>query len=67
MIALDQVIPGSEILAFVNADHWAVALPIAWTHPLLASARINRNDFPLEVLLEAIFDYVDVRLHKRGQ
>lgn len=65
MIAIDQVIPGAEILAFVNADHWAVALPIARLHPLLTSAGINRNDFPVEVLLEAVFDYVDTRLDHR--
>lgn len=67
MISADQVIPGSEILAFVNADHWAIALPIARLHPMLASTGVTRNDFPLEVLLEAVFDYVDFRLQNRGQ
>jgi len=62
MIAVDQVIPGSEVLAFLNADHWAVALPIARLHPMLGATGINRNDFPIEVLLEAIFDYVDYRV-----
>ena len=65
MIAIDQVIPGSEVLAFLNADHLAVALPIARLHQLLGSTGINRNDFPIEVLLEAVFDYVDFRLQKR--
>ena len=65
MIAADQVIPGAEVLAFVNADHWAVALPIARLHPLIESMGINRNDFPIEVLLESMLDYVDHRLANR--
>lgn len=62
VIVFDQVVPGSEVLAFVNADHWAVALPIARLHPALEFAGITRNDFPLEVLLEAILEHVDFRL-----
>ena len=65
VIALDQVIPGSEVLAFVNADHWAVTLPIARAHPWLAAAGINRNDFPREILLEAILEYVDMAIDVR--
>jgi hypothetical protein len=62
MIVFDQVVPGSEVLAFVNADHWAVALPIARLHPVIGSMGVTRNDFPLEVLLEAVLKYVDFRL-----
>jgi len=63
VIVFDQVVPGSEVLAFLNADHWAVALPIARLHPTLEFAGITRNDFPLEVLLEAILEYVDLGLN----
>jgi hypothetical protein len=62
VIVFDQVVPGSEVLAFVNADHWAVALPIARLHPALEFAGITRNDFPLEELLEAILEHVEFRL-----
>ena len=62
VIVLDQVVPGSEVLAFVNADHWAVALPIARLHKAIEFTGITRNDFPLEVLLEAILEYVNFRL-----
>ena len=65
VIVLDQVIPGSEVLGFVNADHWAVTLPIARAHPWLAAAGINRNDFPREILLEAILKYVDITVDVR--
>jgi hypothetical protein len=61
LIVFDQVIPGSELLAFVNADHWAIALPIERRHPALEFAGIMRNDFPLEVLFDAILAYIDVR------
>jgi len=62
MIVFDQVVPGSEVLAFVNADHWAVALPIGRLHPFIGSTGVTRNDFPIEVLLEAVLEYVDLRL-----
>ena len=32
VIFYDQVIPGSTLLGYVNADHWAIAVPIARTH-----------------------------------
>ena len=62
VIVRDQVIPGSEVLAFVNADHWAIALPIARSHAVVGSTLINRNEFPREVLLAAILEYVDTAL-----
>jgi hypothetical protein len=29
MIFYDQVIPGSTLVGYINADHWALAVPIA--------------------------------------
>jgi hypothetical protein len=54
----DAIIPGSTILGYVNADHWAVAIGFsrsaypAWRRP------INHNSFPREVLIESILRYV---------
>lgn len=62
VIAANQVIPGSQVLAFANADHWAIALPISRTRPLAGSTAINHNDFPREVLLQAILEYVGMEL-----
>ena len=62
VIVTDQVIPGSQVLAVVNADHWAVAIPVARSHAIAASTIVNRNDFPREVLLEAILQFVDAEL-----
>jgi hypothetical protein len=58
VIARDQVIPGSRVLAFVNADHWAIALPLSRLSALLGSTFFGRDEFPRDVLLEAILRYV---------
>ena len=55
---VDQIIPQSTILAFLNADHWAIAIPIDRTHSILGSTLINHNDYPREVLLEALILYL---------
>ena len=62
MLFYDQIIDGGALLGFVNADHWAVALPISRRRPGLAATVINRNEFPREVLLEAIVRHVEERL-----
>ena len=62
MLFSDQIIAGGALLGFVNADHWAVALPISRQRPGLAATVINRNEFPREMLLEAIIRHVEERL-----
>lgn len=58
----DQIIPGSTITAFVNADHWAMAVPIARHHPLIGGTLVNHNDYPREAFLEALLRYVEEQL-----
>jgi hypothetical protein len=62
MLFYDQIIGGGALLGFVNADHWAVALPISRLRPGLAATVINRNEFPREILLEAVVRHVEERL-----
>ena len=62
LLFYDQIIAGGALLGFVNADHWAVALPISRDRPVLAATVINRNEFPREVLLEAIVRHVEEQL-----
>ncbi len=62
VIAFDQIIPGSKVLALVNADHWAIAVAVARSHPLAGGTVINRNDYPREALVEALFRYLDETL-----
>ena len=58
----DALVPGGALLGYLNADHWAVAVPFNREHPALASAFITRNSFPREVLLEAIARFVEESL-----
>jgi hypothetical protein len=62
MLFYDQIIHGGALLGFVNADHWAVALPFSRQRPGLAATVVNRNEFPREVLLEAIVRHVEEQL-----
>jgi hypothetical protein len=59
MLIDDQLVPGSSFLGCVNADHWAVAVPIARTHPHFASLLVDDNDYPREALFEAILRFVE--------
>ncbi len=58
MIYADQIVPGSTLLGFLNADHWAVVLPIGRSHRLIGETLVDHNDYPREALLEALLRYV---------
>ena len=62
MIASDAMIPASTLLGVLDADHWALALPIARNESLAASAiaagLVDENAFPREVMLESVLRYV---------
>jgi hypothetical protein len=64
VIFYDQVIPGSVLLGYLNADHWAIAVPFNRKHAFIRSNFIDKNAFPREVLLEAIVRYVEEDLNK---
>jgi len=66
VIYSDELIPGSTLLGFINADHWAIALPINRTHPFVGSVFVSRNDYPREALLEALLRYVEEDLGPGG-
>jgi len=67
VIYSDQIVPGSTLLGFLNADHWAVVLPIDRSHRVLGSTLVNRNDYPREALLESLLRYVEEDLAANGQ
>jgi len=58
-IFYDQVVPGGALLGYLNADHWAAAVPIGRTHPTIAAMFVTQNAYPREALLEAILRFVD--------
>jgi hypothetical protein len=67
VIFYDQVIPGSVLLGYLNADHWALAVPFNRSRPFISSSFLDKNAFPREVLLEAIVRYVEEDLNNIQQ
>jgi hypothetical protein len=61
LLPADAIIPGSTVLGYLNADHWAVAMEIEkelefWAHREFTAA------FPHAALLHAILDQVGADL-----
>lgn len=67
LLYYDQIIPGSTVLGLLNADHVAVAVPLNRTHPTLAKTLATRNDFPREVMLEAVLRFVEEDLARSAR
>ena len=65
VLIYDQIIPRSNLVAFINADHWAIAVPVARKHAFIGNTFVNHNDYPREVLLEALLRYIEEDLASR--
>jgi hypothetical protein len=65
LLFYDQILPGSTLLGYLNADHWAIALPIARDGGPFALL-VDQNAFPREVLLEAILKQIEEDLIAAG-
>ncbi len=48
-----------RVLGYVNADHWALAVPIARTHSIIGSMVVTRNAYPREALVETILRFIE--------
>jgi hypothetical protein len=59
VIFYDQIVPGSTLVGYLNADHWAVAVPISRTHPMVTSMFVTQNAYPREALLEALLRFLE--------
>ena len=59
VIFYDQLVPGSTLVGYLNADHWAVAVPISRTHPMITSMFVTQNAYPREALLEALLRFLE--------
>jgi len=59
VIFYDQVIPGSDLMAYVNADHWALVVPVGRSHTTIGSMFVTENAYPREALLEAVLRFVE--------
>lgn len=60
----DQFIPGSTLLGYLNADHWAVAVPISRNHELISQSIVDKNAFPREAVFEAVMRFVEEDLRQ---
>ena len=60
----DQFVPGSTLLAYLNADHWAVA-PISRHLGVAGGLLLDKADYPRAALLEALLRYVEEDLDSR--
>jgi hypothetical protein len=67
VIFYDQVIPGSSLVGYLNADHWAIAVPIARTHDTIGSLFVTENAYPREAFMEALLRFVEEDLAARGK
>jgi hypothetical protein len=67
VIFYDQLIPGSTLLGYLNADHWAVAVAIARAHTTVGSMFVTQNAYPREALTEAVLRFVEEDLAARGK
>lgn len=54
LLHFDQVIPGSTLLGYANADHWAVAADIEAQNPLAAFFLTGEFSYPSDLLTEAL-------------
>ena len=54
----DAIIPGSTILGYANADHWAVSTGFNRADYPVWRRSVDHNAFPREVLIESILQYV---------
>jgi hypothetical protein len=64
VIYFDQVVPGSTLLGFLNADHWAVAVPLDRSHAVIGASLADKNDYPREAMLEALLRFVEEDLEQ---
>jgi hypothetical protein len=67
VIFYDQVIPGSTLAGYVNADHWAIAVPVARSHKTIGSLFVTENGYPREAFLEAVLRFIEEDLDARGK
>jgi pimeloyl-ACP methyl ester carboxylesterase len=67
VIYYDQMIPNGTLVGFVNADHWAVAVPIGRGHTFLGKTFVDKNDYPREALFEALLRFIEEDLELRAR
>jgi hypothetical protein len=59
VIFYDQIIPGSTLMGYLNADHWAIAVPIAESHPFVGRHFADKNNYPRQATLESVLRFIE--------
>ena len=59
LIFYDQVIPGSTLLGYLNADHWAIAVPVTESHPFIGRHFVDKNNYPRKAVFEAVLRFIE--------
>lgn len=62
VIFYDQIVPGSGLMGYLNADHWAIAVPLNRTKTAIAATVVTQNAYPREALIEAVLRFVEEAL-----
>lgn len=65
MLYYDAVLPGSRLLGYVNADHFAIALPFISASANYRRIGIDQNNFPRGAMLQAAVRLVEQELQGR--
>lgn len=65
LVPTDAMLPGGTLLGYVNADHFAIAMPFRQRMPALARTLIDSNDFPRAQLVEAAVLFAERALADR--
>jgi hypothetical protein len=60
LLAQDQLVAGGYLLGYANADHWAIAIPVAAELPAIAF--VFRDQVPRSALVRAAIDVVGATL-----
>jgi hypothetical protein len=60
LLAQDQLVAGGYLLGYANADHWAIAIPVAAELP--AVSFVFRDQVPRSALIRAALDVVGATL-----
>lgn len=66
VISYDAILPGSALLGFANADHFAVAIPFETALCPLALSMLDQNRYPRVQLVEAAVQIVELSLAQRA-
>ena len=49
-------------MGYLNADHWAIAVPLNRTKTAIAATVVTQNAYPREALIEAVLRFVEEEL-----